>query len=92
MDLIDLRAQIDEIDAALVPLFLKRMELSAKVADYKKSNGLPIYVPEREQEILKQVELSVDSEYAESMGALYSAIFEISRAFQMKRNSQSIED
>ena len=92
MDLINLREQIDKIDAALIPLFLKRMQISAKVADYKKAKGLPIYVPERENEILEQVKLSVDSEYAESICSLYSAIFEISRAFQVKQNFESTED
>ena len=47
MDLKDYRNQIDEIDDELVRLFAKRMEVSAQIADYKKANGLPIYVPAR---------------------------------------------
>lgn len=47
MDLKELRAQIDDIDDELVKLFCKRMDIAAQVADYKKENGLPIFVPAR---------------------------------------------
>ena len=36
MDLLELREQIDEVDQDLVRLFCRRMEIAAKVADYKK--------------------------------------------------------
>ena len=55
MDLSELRTEIDAIDSELVRLFGKRMEIAAQVADYKKENNLPIYVPAREREILKDV-------------------------------------
>ena len=45
MELKDYREQIDTIDESLVKLFVQRMELSAKIADYKKENSMPIYVP-----------------------------------------------
>ena len=45
MDLSEIRQQIDEIDQELVGLFCRRMGLSAQVADYKKANNLPIFVP-----------------------------------------------
>ena len=46
MELNELRGQIDQIDDQLVKLFVERMNLSAQVADYKKANHLPIYVPD----------------------------------------------
>ena len=55
MELNDIRNQIDQIDDQLVGLFVQRMNLSAQVADYKKQNNLPIYVPSREREILQEV-------------------------------------
>ena len=55
MELTDIRAQIDATDKALVDLFVKRMELSAQVADSKKANHLPSHVPAREREILQEV-------------------------------------
>ena len=45
MDITELRAEIDQIDDELVKLFCARMEVSAKVADYKRERNLPIFVP-----------------------------------------------
>ena len=55
MDLSEIRQQIDGIDQELVRLFCQRMSLSAQVADYKKANNLPIFVPARERAILQKV-------------------------------------
>ena len=38
-DLTDLRQQIDEIDARIVELYEKRMEISGQVAQYKIETG-----------------------------------------------------
>ena len=55
MDLSELRKEIDRIDNQLVKLFVERMRVSAGVADYKRANNLPIFVPAREREILADV-------------------------------------
>ena len=55
MDLNELRKEIDRVDDALVRLFVQRMEVSAQIADYKKEHDLPIFVPEREAEKLRDV-------------------------------------
>ena len=55
MDLKEIRNQIDQIDTELLDLFLKRMDLSVKVAEYKMANNLPVLNREREREILKDV-------------------------------------
>ena len=55
MDLNELREKIDNIDTEIVRLFTERMEISGQVADYKKANNQPIYVPARERAILKDV-------------------------------------
>jgi chorismate mutase/prephenate dehydrogenase len=47
-----LRQQIDEIDSQLVELLAKRAKITAKVGKYKSQVGLPIYVPEREAELI----------------------------------------
>lgn len=91
MELKDIRDQIDIIDNDLVSLFKKRMELSEQVADYKKANRLPIYVPAREREILKDVAENAGPEMANYARVLYSMIFELSRSYQNKRNSSSTQ-
>ena len=88
MDLKDYRNQIDEIDDELVRLFAKRMEVSAQIADFKKANGLPIYVPAREREILQEVAEKAGPDMANYTRVLYSMLFELSRSYQKKRNNQ----
>ena len=86
MDLQDLRQEIDAIDEELVKLFLRRMEVSAQVADYKKANDLPIFVPAREREKLRDVAKQAGADMANYTKVLYSMIFELSRSYQSKRN------
>ena len=88
MDLKDIRNQIDAIDDELVQLFVKRMGLSAQVADYKKANNMPIYVPAREREIMQDVARKAGPEMSNYTRALYSMLFELSRSYQSKRNSE----
>lgn len=86
MNISELRAEIDKVDEELVKLFCARMELSAQVADYKQERNLPIYVPAREREILQEVAAKAGPELAGYTRSLYSAIFELSRGYQAKRN------
>ena len=89
MNLNEIRWQIDKIDSDLVALFNKRMALSAQVADYKKENNMPIYVPAREREILQEVANQAGPDMANYTRVLYSMIFELSRSYQSKRNAES---
>ena len=87
MDLKEIRNDIDKIDAQLVKLFCDRMALSAKVADYKKENNMPIHVPARERAILQNVAQMAGSELGDYTRVLYSMLFELSRSYQTKRNT-----
>ena len=51
-ELEDYRRQIDDIDARLVELFLKRMEVTGRVGAYKKTNGIPVLDAERERRVI----------------------------------------
>lgn len=88
MDLSEIRQQIDSIDKDLVDLFCQRMQLSAQVADYKKANNLPIFVPARERAILQSVAEQAGPEMANYTRVLYSMLFELSRSYQSKRNNE----
>lgn len=88
MDITELRGEIDNIDSELVRLFNARMEIAAKVADYKKENHLPIYVPAREREVLQSVAEKAGTDMANYTRVLYSMIFELSRSYQRKRNTE----
>ena len=88
MDLSEIRQQIDGIDQELVSLFCQRMTLSAQVADYKKANNLPIFVPARERAILQKVAEMAGPEMENYTRVLYSMLFELSRSYQSKRNGE----
>ena len=88
MDLNELRDKIDNVDSELVRLFTERMELAGQVADYKKANAQPIYVPARERAILKDVAEKAGPEMANYTRVLYSMMFELSRSYQRKRNME----
>ena len=88
MDIKDLRKEIDAVDDRIVSLFVQRMEVAARVADYKKANNLPILVPAREREKLLDVAQKAGPEMANYTRVLYSMIFELSRSYQSKRNAE----
>ena len=54
MSLSKLREEIDEIDKQLLSLIGKRLAIVSKVGEIKSQQGLPIYVPEREAQMLAQ--------------------------------------
>ena len=88
MDLTEIRQEIDRIDRELVRLFCARMNLSAQVADYKKANNLPIFVPARERAILQKVAELAGPDMENYTRVLYSMLFELSRSYQSKRNGE----
>lgn len=87
MDISQLREKIDEIDNELVRLFAARMDVAAQIADYKKENNLPIFVPSREREKLSDVAKKAGPDMANYTRVLYSMLFELSRSYQSKRNN-----
>ena len=86
MDIQELRGQIDQIDDELVRLFAQRMDVAARIADYKKEHNLPIFAPARERETLAEVAKKAGPEMANYTRVLYSMLFELSRSYQGKRN------
>jgi chorismate mutase/prephenate dehydratase len=84
MDIKDLRQQIDEADERLVEAFVKRMEVSGKIALYKKENGLTVYDPERERRKLGDVTAKTPADLRTYASALYSLLFDLSRTYQEK--------
>ena len=88
MDLKDYRQEMDAIDEELVSLFVKRMNVAAQIADYKKENNLPIFMPSREREKLQDVAKMAGADMAGYTKVLYSMLFELSRSYQGKLNAR----
>ena len=89
MDLQDFRAELDGIDEQLLQLFCRRMEISTQIGEYKKENGLPVYDPERERQILLRIAKESPEGFGDYAVTLYSLIFELSRAKQNRMRDEN---
>lgn len=85
MDLKEIRSNIDKIDDRMTDLFVKRMELAAQVAEYKKDNDLPVLNEKRENEILVKVSDSVGPDLERYARCVYNTLFDVSRSWQFSR-------
>ena len=88
MELQDIRANIDQIDDELVKLFTRRMDCSAQVAAAKRQSGKTILDHAREREIVNRLTKQAGEAYAPYVNALYSHIFDLSRSYQTRLNTQ----
>jgi len=52
MNIEDYRLQIDDVDSELLRNIAKRLELAEGLGQFKRDNGIPIYHPEREEEVI----------------------------------------
>ena len=84
MDLKDHRDRIDAIDDQLSALFKERMEVVAKVAEYKKEHGLPITDSAREKQILE--DRTADAgELKPYVRRFFKHIMKLSKEYQKER-------
>ncbi|MEE1013145.1 MAG: prephenate dehydratase domain-containing protein [Clostridia bacterium] len=91
-ELEQLRQNIDAIDRQLLPLFLERMELCSKVADYKRSVGMPVLDASRERQVLENKlklleELGRDGDMKQEVYEFFNTIMSISRVRQTRELS-----
>ncbi|MBQ3668432.1 MAG: chorismate mutase [Clostridia bacterium] len=82
MSTTEYRKQIDEIDAELVKLFARRMEVSAEIARYKQQNNLPITDLSREKEKYTAVLNQTPPELQDYSYPLFSLLIELSKSYQ----------
>ncbi|MBQ8836508.1 MAG: chorismate mutase [Clostridia bacterium] len=85
MDMKEIRQKIDSLDDTIKAAFEERMELCANMAAYKKANGLPVFHPAREREIVARLTADMDDSMATYTKVLYNTLFEVSRSLQSKR-------
>jgi len=92
MDLLELRDKLDVIDAQIVELYEKRMEICGQVAEYKIQTGKKVFDKQREAEKIAKVKSLTHNEF-NSMGIeeLFEQIMSMSRKLQyqlLARNGQ----
>ena len=77
-----LRQDIDAIDRRLVELFRQRMDMTHKVGEYKRSQGLPVLDQERERQVLQNKGALAGEELRPAVITLYQTIMALSRRQQ----------
>ena len=83
MDLLELRDKLDVIDAQIVELYEKRMDICSQVADYKIKNGKKVFDRVREQEKLAKVKSLTHNEFnGHGIVELFEQIMSMSRKLQ----------
>ncbi|MBQ8324686.1 MAG: chorismate mutase [Clostridia bacterium] len=84
MDIKDYRDQLDVLDAQLVELFCRRMEICGDVARWKKENGKPIFDRTRERDKLNTVGELSKEEFEPYVRCMFRSLFGYSRSYQHK--------
>jgi len=82
-DIATYRRELDEIDRELTKLFERRMEVSRRVAEYKRENNLPVMDAGREEQVLTtRVEMLSNKGLESCCRAFFTEIMRLSRLVQ----------
>ena len=83
MDLLELRDKLDVIDAQIVELYEKRMDVCRQVAEYKIEAGKKVLDRQREAEKLAKVKSLTHNEFnSHGIEELFEQIMSMSRKLQ----------
>ncbi len=86
-----LRKQIDTIDKQMLNLFEQRMDVAKQVGHYKNERNLPIFVPEREQAVIKsRVAGLKNPEYHDLTVDFFTDLMSLSRRLQQQGKAKEI--
>ncbi len=91
-ELNQLREEIDKIDRQILALLNKRGQIASRVGHIKNSQGLAIYVPSREEEVLSRLKEENQGPFSQDIvEKLFHLIIEESKKIQIEtiqNNSQ----
>ena len=94
-DITELRKEIDGIDDKILPLYLKRMEVSGEIGRLKMESSRATTDKNREKEIVYRLAKDVPEDMKLYVKELYDAVFLTSKAYQnrfIKRTSGTVEN
>ncbi len=93
MDLKECRQEIDKINAEMLRLFVKRMEISEEVAKNKAEKGLPIFNNAREREILGDMTAASPEIFENYVKTFFTVLMDLSKSYQrtVLNNTDNIE-
>ena len=81
-DLQSLRRDIDAIDRQLVELFRQRMDVTRRVGEYKRAQGIPVLDQERERQVLQNKGELAGEELRPAVITLFQTVMALSRRQQ----------
>ena len=83
MDLDQLRLRLDAIDSQVLALLSERAAAVLDIGDYKRKHGLPIHVPERENNVVKRLQADNPGPlHGETIERIYRTIIEEMRKLE----------
>jgi chorismate mutase len=83
MDISDWRKKIDDLDRKLAALLNERANAAAEIGRLKRNTKLPIYEPEREREVIANVQrLSTGPLAPRDLAQIYERIMDVMRSIQ----------
>jgi chorismate mutase len=83
MDISDWRKKIDDIDRKLAALLDERASAVIEIGRLKRNTNLPIYEPDREREVIANVQQSSKGPLAErDLSQIYERIMDVMRSIQ----------
>ncbi len=82
MELDTLRSEIDDIDAGILALFEKRMDVCAKIGALKRENNMPVLDSAREKAKLDSVAALSRKDLQKYTSSLFQKLFALSREYQ----------
>lgn len=81
--ILNLRVEIDEIDAKIITLLKSRMDVSRKVGELKAALHIPVEDKRREEEIIQRLgELADRNLKEEQLIRIFTAVFKSSKQIQ----------
>ena len=85
-DIKPFRGRIDDIDLKLLQLMNERARSANVIGHIKKQLGLPIYAPQREQEVIRNVIAANDGPLSgEAVRRLYERLIDETRALERQK-------
>ena len=83
MDISDWRKKVDELDSKLAALLNERAAAAVEIGRLKRHTNLPIYEPEREREVIANVQRSNAGPLRErDLAQIYERIMDVMRSIQ----------
>ena len=83
-DLNELRKKLDGIDNSILDLLEERMATCRQIGNYKRENGMEVYIPAREEEKFRALEEIAGFESRPYVRDLFKTLMDISKTHQNK--------